>query len=314
VRASPPAHRFRFGVVCRALRSRTAWLTTARRAETLGYSTLLIPDHLGDQFAPAPALQAAADATTRLRVGSLVFANDFRHPVVLAKEAATLDVLSDGRFELGIGGGWLRAEYTQAGIPFDPPGVRITRLEEALRVLKALFADGRASFAGAHYTVNGLEGLPKPVQRPHPSLLIGGGGRRLLTLAAREADIVSIIPRAQREGAGLDLADASAAAFAEKVEWVRAAAAERFQRLELSTLVQVVEVTTDRRAAAGRIAPRFQATAEDMLDMPYALIGTTEEIARDLRRVRERHGVTYVVVFEPAMDVLAPVVARLAGT
>ena len=184
---------FRFGVSVHGSKSRAEWIGIARQAEALGYSTLLIPDHLGDQLSPIPALVAAADATSTLRVGSLVFDNDFRHPVMLAKEAATLDVLSGGRLELGLGAGWMKPEYEQAGIPFERASVRIGRMEEAIRIVKGLFADGPVDFAGQYYTVTGFEGFPKPVQRPHPPLHIESrrqGGRdklrRLLAILRGE--------------------------------------------------------------------------------------------------------------------------------
>src|SRR5438876_677403 len=198
---------FRFGVSVHGSKSRAEWIGIARQAEALGYSTLLIPDHLGDQLSPIPALVAAADATSTLRIGSLVFDNDFRHPVMLAKEAATLDVLSGGRFELGIGAGWLRSEYEQAGIPYDPPGVRVGRMEEALQIIKGLFADRPVTFSGTYYKVSALEGQPKPVQRPHPPILIGGGGKRILSIAAREATIVGFLPIVRPDGSGPDLTD-----------------------------------------------------------------------------------------------------------
>src|SRR6266550_2451379 len=197
---------FRFGVICEHMQSAEEWVTKARQAEEYGYSTLLIRDHFirepfGDQLAPLIALMAAANATKTLRVGSLVMDNDYRHPVMLAKEAATLDLLSGGRFELGIGAGWLRSEYEQAGMVFEPAGVRVSRLEEAIQVLKALFADQPITFAGDHYTITNLSGFPKPTQRPHPPILVGAGSKRMLALAAREADIVGILPKALPEGA-----------------------------------------------------------------------------------------------------------------
>ena len=171
---------FRFGVAVQGSKSRIAWIGIARRAAELGYSTLLMPDHLGDHFSPIPALVAAADVTSTLRVGSFVCDNDFRHPAMLAKETATLDVLSGGRLELGLGAGWMKPEYEQAGIPFERASVRIERMAEAIQIMKGLFADGPVDFAGRYYTVTGLEGFPKPTQRPHPPLYIGGGGQRHL--------------------------------------------------------------------------------------------------------------------------------------
>jgi len=307
-------HPFRFGVTAPTPSGGTDWAERARRVEQLGYSMLVVPDHFRDHLAPVPALVAAALATTRLRVGSLVFSNDFRHPAVLAKEAATIDVLSGGRFELGLGGGWLRAEYDQAGIPFDAPGTRVERLEEAVTIIKGLLAGERVTFAGRHYTIADLEGRPTPVQRPHPPIAIGGGGRRTLTLAAREASIIGLVPRARRDGSGLDLNDLSDAATREKLEWVRAAAGARFESLEINALIQAVVVADQRMTAADQLASRFKVAREVVLETVYVAVGTIEEICETLRQRRERHGISYLTVFERDMEAFAPVVERLAGT
>src|SRR6266851_1148225 len=231
---------FRFGVINERMQTASAWNADARRTEQLGYSTFLIrdhfvPDHFGDQFAPFSALMAAANVTKTMRVGSFVIDNDYRHPVVLAKEATTLDLLSGGRFELGIGAGWLRSEYQQAGMVFEPAGVRVSRLEEAIKVLKGLFAGQPLTFAGDHYTITNLNGFPKPAQRPHPPILVGAGSKRMLALAAREADIVGILPKALPDGTiSEEITERLPATMAQKVEWVRQAAGERFHELELN--------------------------------------------------------------------------------
>ena len=294
--------------------SRAEWLALARRAETLGYAILVVPDHFRNALATGPALLAAAEATTTLRVGSLVFDNDFRHPTILAKEAASLDVLTGGRFEMGLGAGWMRSEYDEAGIAFDPPGLRVGRLEEAVRIVKGLFADEPLHFAGRYYHVNGLTGLPRPVQRPHPPLVIGGGGRRVLSLAAREADIVGFAPRAKVDGSGLDRADITAAAVDQKVVWVREAAGDRFASLELNLLVQAVSVTDERAPAIDKLARRFEATPDVVESSPFVFVGSVDWISETLRERRERYGISYWVVFEVAMEAFAPVVARLRGT
>ena len=304
---------FRFGVTVPTVASGAGWVEQARRAEQLGYSILQMPDHFRDQLAPVPALIAAAMATTRLRVGALVFCNDFRHPVVLAKEAATIDVLSGGRFELGLGSGWLREEYVQAGIRFDAPGTRIERLAEAVSIVKGLLAGERVAFTGRHYAIAGLEGRPSPVQRPHPPLLIGGGGRRTLSLAAREASIVGLVPRALPDGSGLDRGDFGEAALRQKIEWVRAAAGDRLDSLELHALIQAVVVTDQRMAAAEQLAARFRVAREVVLETPYVMLGTVEEICATLRERRERYGISYLTVFDRDLEALAPVVERLAG-
>lgn len=309
---------FRFGVSIHGGRSRAEWIELARQVEDLGYSALLMPDHLGEQLSPVPALLSAADATTTLRIGSLVFDNDFRHPAMLAKEAATLDVLSDGRLELGLGAGWLKSEYERAGMPFDRAGTRIERMEEAIQIIKGLFADGPVNFTGKHYTVAGMEGFPKPIQRPHPPILIGGGGQRLLSIASREADIVGFIPKARSDGKGQDLTDATPEALEQKIAWVREAAGARFDELELGILVAQVITTEDREAAAQFIANTMAAglnvSADQVLQVPYLLLGSQEQICEDLLKRRERYGISYINVFEQGLEALAPVVARLVGT
>lgn len=310
-----PRRAFRFGVACARGHSRHDWWEKARKAEQLGYATFLVPDHLQDQFAPVPALLAAADATTTIRIGSHVFANDFRHPVMLAKEAATLDLLSDGRFELGLGAGWLRAEYDQAGLVFEPPGVRVGRLEEAVRLIKRLLSEAPITVTGTHYpvTYRNLPGLPKSVQQPHPPILLGGGGPRLLALAAREADIVSIVLRSRADGSGLDRTDFTAASMARKVAQVQAAAGDRWTTLELSTLIQRVVVTDDPYPVATQLGERFGLPPEQVLESPYILLGTVAQLCEVLQARREQYGLSYIVVFEPGMDAFAPVVARLAN-
>lgn len=305
--------RFRFGVTAPTVDSGSGWIERARRVEQLGYATLAVPDHFRNRLAGVPALAAAALATTRLRVGSLVFCNDFHHPVVLAREAATIDVLSGGRFELGLGAGWLREEYEQAGIRYDAPATRIERLTEAVTIVKGLLRGERVTFSGRHYSTADLEGS-QTTQRPHPPLLIGGGGRRMLTLAAREASIVGLVPRARTDGGGLDRGDFGDAALLQKIEWVRATAGPRFDSLELHVLVQAVAVSDQRTEAADRLASRFGVARDLVLETPYVLLGTIEEICETVRRRRERYGISYLTVFERDAEAFAPVVARLAGT
>src|SRR6266487_6088664 len=245
---------FRFGVMGESIRSGEELIGTASRAEALGYSTLLLRDHFvrepfGDQLAPMVALMAAAGATRMLRVGAQVLDNDYRHPVLLAKEAATLDLLSGGRLELGIGAGWLREEYERGGLPFEAAGVRISRLEEAIQIIKRFFNDETVTFSGNYYKITGLQGFPKPTQRPHPPFFIGGGGKRLLSLAAREADIVGVHIKVNADGT-VDASERTEATLAQKVEWVRQAAGERFDALELNLLVSLVAITDDRRQTA----------------------------------------------------------------
>ena len=303
---------FRFGVQTAGMGSRDEWVARAYRAEALGYDTWLIPDHFGAQFAPVPALAAAAEATVSLRIGSFVFANDYRHPIMLAKEAATLDVLSGGRFELGLGAGWQREEYAAVGLPFDAPGVRIDRLAEALSIIKAYFGGEPVHFAGQYYRVSGLVGTPPPIQRPHPPILIGGGGPRLLTLAAREATIVGINLRAL-PGGGLDRADIAADAVARKAILVREVAGLRWDDLEVSIALFGGEITDDPRAAAAALVQRSGVDEATVLDSPHALFGTLDALTDRAREYRERWGISYFTVRERDMQTLAPLVARLRG-
>lgn len=306
---------FRFGVQMHTAPSGEDWASAARRAEDLGFSTLFLPDHFGDQLAPAPALMAAADATTQLRVGALVFDNDFRHPVVLGKEVASIDVLSGGRVELGLGAGWMNTDYEQSGIAQDPPKVRVDRMEEGIAVLKGVFGEGSFSYAGSHYTIDGLDGLPKPVQKPHPPFLIGGGMKRVLSIAGREADIVGInpsIPSGAVDGAAARSGMASATD--QKVAWVKEAAGDRYADLELNVLVFAAMVTDDRSGTIEAIAPAFAIEPAEVEDYPHAWVGSVEQICEDLQRRRERWDISYLTVQTDAMEAMAPVVAALAGT
>jgi probable F420-dependent oxidoreductase len=304
---------FRFGVQIYESATGNEWKAKARKAEDLGYDTLVIPDHIGEGLlAYAPALMAIAAVTTSLRVGTFVLDNDFRHPALVAGDAATVDLLSDGRFELGLGAGWDPADYGRSGIPFEPPGVRVGRMEESLHIIKNLFSDAPVTFHGRHYSVTNLEGFPKPVQRPPPPILIGGGGKRVLSIAAREADIVSIAPRFSNGKP--NFADLTAAAMARKVEWIRHAASHRFDELDLNVLIQGVTITSDRQQVAAQHSAGWEMTGEELLQSPFALIGTVDQIIEALQSRREQFGLSYVVVFERDMDEFAPVVARLAGT
>jgi probable F420-dependent oxidoreductase len=311
-----PTRPFRFGVMFHNAGTKQVLTEKARRVEDLGYSTFLLPDHLDQSFGALPALAVAAEATTRLRLGTLVLANDFRHPVQLAKDIAMLDLLSGGRFELGLGAGWRQREYEQAGIPYDSTPVRINRLAEALQILIGLFADGTFAFAGEFYTVVDLDGQPKPAQQPHPPILVGGGGKRILSLAAREADVVSIIPRARPKGSGQQSADWSTAtevATRQKLYWIREAAGDRFAALELNAMVYAVVVADDRHAAASRLADRFDLTQEEVIASPNVLVGSIEQMVDDLRRRRDEFGISYITVPEHFMEPFVPVMERLVG-
>jgi probable F420-dependent oxidoreductase len=308
---------FRFGIVTHNTNaSLDALVARARLAERLGYSVFLIPDHLGDQFDTPLALALVAQATSTLRVGSFVFANDFRHPALLAKAAATLDVISGGRFELGLGAGWMESEYEQVGLAFGTPRVRIDRMIEALQVIKGLFSNDPVTFAGFHYQITAMRGHPSPVQRPHPPILLGGSGKRILSVAAREADIVSIIPRGMVELGSMqhiDLADAGSTSLAQKVAWIREAAAERFQSLELNLFIVDMALTDRGEHRADQLAHRFALSREQVMEIPYLLAGTAGQIVEQLREAREQYGVSYLTVFDEHMEQFAPIVAHLAN-
>lgn len=306
--------RFRFGVQLATAPDASTWSAAARRAEDLGYATLFIPDHFGDQLAPIPALTAAAAATTDLRVGPLVMDNDYRHPVVLAKELATLDLLSGGRLEVGLGAGWMKSDYDESGIAYDPPATRVDRFEEGLQIIAGLFGPDPVTFAGEHYTVTGHRGLPRPVQSP-PPILIGGGMKRMLSIAGRHADIVGINPTMP---SGAIDAEATRSGTAEetdrKLGWVRDAAGDRYADLEINLLTFACIVTDDRAGLAETLAPSFGLAPDEVLAFPHALIGTVDELCQVLEERRDRFDASYVVVQGNAMEDFAPVVARLAGT
>jgi len=286
-------------------------MTFARQVEALGYHTLVMPDHFGARLALAPALVLAAEATSTLRVGSLVYDNDFRHPALLAQEVASIDLLTNGRFEFGLGAGWLKSEYDAAGLPFDAGGTRVERMAEALHIVKALFRGTPLTYDGRHYHLTGLTGSAKPVQQPHPPVLVGGGGRRLLTLAAEEANIISVMPRSRPDGSGLEDADASPEAFERKVAWIRGAAGDRFSAIELNTLVQTVVITDHPHAAAAPLAKEYEMTPDQVVESPLVLIGSVDQIAQTLRQRRERFGLSYITVFEKDLENLAKVIPRL---
>jgi len=309
------SRKFRFGIQLSSAANAQDWAGLAKKAEDLGYSTIFMPDHFGDQLAPVPALMAAADATTDLRIGALVFDNDFRHPVVLAKEVATLDVLSGGRVEFGIGAGWMTTDYEQSGIPKDRDGVRIDRMVEAIEIFRGTWTEGPFNFKGEHYTITDYDGTPKPLQRPNPPILIGGGGPKVLRIAAQQADIVGINPRLTAGEVNADAGrDARAEMVDQKVQWVKDAAGDRFDDLELNILVFFSTITDDARGMAEGLAGAFSVTPDEVLEVPYAWFGTVDEICDKLRAARDRWGTSYFVLQGDVMESMAPVVTELAGT
>ena len=306
---------FRFGLQLLGADSRAALVERARRAEDLGFSIFQTADHLDEILPPLVTLATVAGATTTLRVGTLVLNNDLRHPVVLAREAAAVDLLSDGRLELGLGAGHSEPEYRSAGLPFDPPGVRIDRLAESLALLDGLLAGEEVTVAGRHYTVTGARVFPRPVQRPRPPLLVGGGSRKVLALAARAADVVGLTGTGPTRADGRQHVPSHWApeAVDAQVAHVRAVAeAAGRSTPELQALVQVVAVTDDRRSALDRIRPHVpELSLEDLAGTPYLLVGSVGAVVEQLQAARERWGISYVTVRDEA---LAPVIDRLAGT
>lgn len=301
---------FRFSVVAENANSREEWLAKARRAEDLGYTTLLVADHLGFSIDPIVGLMAVAENTS-LRIGSHVFCNDFRHPALLARQAANLDLFSGGRFQLGLGCGYLATEYAQAGIPLDPPGVRLSRFEEALHIIKTYFHEEQVTFSGQYYQINGLKASVKTAQRPHPPIYIGGGGKRVLSIAAREANIVGLVAR--NNARGLDWATALPDANQEKLTWIREAAGERFDQLEFSSTIFIAVATDHSGPVAQQMGGRLGLTAEQTPTCFQILLGSVDQMVEELQKRRELCGISCIEVVEAHMETLAPVVARLAG-
>lgn len=305
---------FRFGVQLSSATGAAAWRDRARRAEDLGYSTVWMPDHFDDQWGPMVGLTAVAAATSTVRIGALVFDNDYRHPGVVAKEMATLDIVSEGRVEFGIGAGWLRSDYDEMGLAYDAPAVRIDRLEEAVRVIKALWSGERTDLDGHHYRLRQARGRPRPVQQPHPPILIAGGGRRVLGLAAREADIVGFNMNLASGWVGPEAArSAVAERFRERVRWVREAAGGRLEHLEFHCNASFCMVGADRDAMAAAMAPGFGITADEALAVPVALVGSVEQICASLEERREQYGFSYWGIPGDACEAFGPVVNRMAG-
>jgi len=308
-----PHRGFRFGVQVSKETTAKGWAELARRTEAAGYEVLTMPDHFTDQLAPVPALMAAASATTTLRVGALVFDNDYKHPVVLAKELATIDLLSDGRLDIGLGAGWMISDYEEAGMPYDSPKVRIDRFIEGVAVIRGAMAEGAFSFSGDHYTITNYNGQPKPIQA-RPPLLIGGGGKRVLSYAAREADIIGINGTLTAGVVGPEaLSTMTAESVDEKVAIVAAAGAHRINDIEMNIRTFFVKVTNDRAATVDGISSMF-GVSKDMIDAsPFALIGSVEECIEQLLERRERWGFSYTIVGAENIDECAPIVAALRG-
>jgi len=279
----------------------------------------MFSDHLVDQFAPISALSVVAAVTSKLRIGTFVFNNDLRHPVVLAQELATLDRLSDGRLEIGIGAGWNKPEYEGAGLPYDPGATRIDRLAEAVTIMKGLFAEGPVDFQGDFYRVKGFEDFPRPIQRPHPPFFVGGGSPKLLRFAAQNAQIVGIAPRVLPDGKA-DVAGCTLAGSEKKIAIIREAAGPRFDQLEINTYPSLsAKVTDDARPAAREVADRIrrrhgvELSEQDILESPHVFIGSVDSLAEKFLMLRERLGTNHIYVGDDYRD-FAPVVERLSGS
>ncbi|MEX0709908.1 MAG: TIGR03621 family F420-dependent LLM class oxidoreductase [Chloroflexota bacterium] len=303
---------FRFAVTASHAANAAEWTGLARRAEELGYSSLLVPDHLGSQLSPIAALSAAAAATTRLRVGGFVFANDFRHPLLLAREAATLDLLSDGRLELGLGAGWRVADYRQLGLRYDAPGRRIDRLVEAIGLVKRLLAGETVSHAGPHYRLGAARIAPLPVQRPHVPIIMGGGGPRMLRLAAREADIVGFIPQFSTRGRPI-LTDVTEGALDRKVAIVRAAAGARFDEIELNLFIADAGMVGSGQGGPQSVVAAAKSAAVGLVGSPYLLYGSLRQLRDLLERRRDRTRISYYAIRQGSMEAMAPLVDALAS-
>jgi probable F420-dependent oxidoreductase len=304
---------FKFGAKATKAGSGKEWADLARQAEDLGYVSFQIDDHFGSQLAPIPATMAAAAATSTIKVGTLVAGNDFRNPVVLAKEAATIDLLSDGRFILGVGAGWLKGDYAVAGITQADAATRIERLSETVQICRGVWSGEPFSFSGSHYTVAETTGYPVPVSAI--PILIGGGGQKVLSLAAQQADIVGVNPKiVGRSINPRSMATLAADVVDEKIGWVKQAAGDRFDQLELQLQVFVTVVTDDPTPVAEKLAPGFGLSPEAVLAAPYVQIGTVPQITDNLRELRDRWGISYIAFQGDATQAMAPVVAELAGT
>ena len=318
----------RFGLIASGATA-AELIETAKSAEQHGFSSIALNDHFNSAVAPLLGLQAMAAATSHLRITTAVLNQDLRHPAVLAKELATLDVLSGGRLEVGLGAGWVRADYDQSGISFDSATERIERLEENIDILKRLFSENQCNFAGRHYKVTGLNGTPKPAQPGGPPIMIGGGGRKILSMAARRADIIQVLGASLGTSGAVvdDLSSFRVEAFEQRLDWM-AAAAERFSAIELSLMLVFVAITDDIEKTAKGFLDILTATVsryggevgdvdvnlQTLLDSPVVAIGTLDEVCEKLRRVRDTLGFNYFFMpYGSRPQDLAPIVERLTG-
>jgi probable F420-dependent oxidoreductase len=309
---------FRFGLQLHSPIEGMTWADSARYAEGQGFDSILMPDHFHHQFGIFTSLAAAAAVTTRLKVGALVFGNDYRHPVMLAKEIATLDHISEGRVEFGLGAGWMRTDYEQSGMTYDRPGIRIERMVESLEVIKKCWTGEAFDYDGEHYSIDGYEGYPKPFTPAGPKIIIGGGGPRMLRVAARHADIVGMTANLRAGEVGVDaFADSMSAAYDVKVAGVREAAGDRFDDLEFNSLTMSTSITDDSAGTLALFAELFSNTVDEVSQSPALLVGSPAQISETLQQRRERWGFNYVVVQQDGgqgMERFNEVIATLAGT
>lgn len=306
---------FRFSVQLSGAASGKEWRDKARQVEDLGYTTLYIPDHFGDQWSPTIAMTIAAEATETLRVGALVYDVDYRHPITQAKEVATLDLATEGRTIFGFGAGWMKTDYEEAGMPYDSPGTRIDRMHEALKIMIDLWENGSCTFKGEHYTITDAKGFPRPHSTPRPSIVIGGGGKKVLTIAAQVADTIGVNPSMAAGVVGVEAArSAVAEEYRNRMQWIKDAAGDRFDSLDLQVLTFAVQIVPNRDEVIAQIAPLFDLTPEMAAEMPIALIGTEEQIVEQLLQRREEYGFNDIVVHGEEIETFAPIVAKLAGT
>ena len=313
--AEPHPRRLRFGCEIHHPFEGRTWLDTFKEVEDLGYSSLVVPDHVHEGPGPLAAMASAAAATSELTVCALVLDCDFRHPAILARELATIDHLAEGRLEVGLGAGWKAEDYERTGIPMDPPGVRVSRMQEHVAVLQGLWVEGPFSFDGDHYQITELDGTPAPYTVGGPPLIIGGGAPRVLRFAGATADIVGVNASIHSGQIDVDAAhDGLAERIDAKVAWVREGAGDRFDQLELNAWLAVCKVTDEPMAVAEAIAPGFAARPDEVLDSPLVLVGSATDMAERLSERRERWGYSYHVVPGPQAHAMAPVVAQLTGT
>lgn len=306
-------HPFRFAVHTGGGELLDDWAGFARRAESLGYAAVYLTDHLGRGLAPIAAMASAAASTSTIRIGSYVFANDFRHPLILAREAATLDRLSGGRLELGLGAGWMRSDYRQLGMPYDRPGLRIDRLQESFGLIRRLLSGEEVTHAGRFYRLDRARVWPDTVQRPHPPIMIAGGGPRLLRFAAREAQIVGLAPQMSPTGRPM-LRFASDDALASRVELIRAAAGDRFDELELNVFVADAGIVGSGQPMGASVAALAKSAGPAAIGgSPYLLYGTVNQLREAMLRRRDRSCISSYGIPARAMEALAPLVAELAG-